>query len=118
MSVGAVPGSPINNLYYGKNCEVDFTAELNGQLFLGNDCRIGAQSRLQDSLLLGNNTVDGGSGLRNSLLQRYVKIGSNCVLENCLVGEHCVIEDNVRLTDFVLAPQSVIKSGSGGKHGH
>ncbi|GBR75902.1 nucleoside-diphosphate-sugar pyrophosphorylase [Candidatus Termititenax persephonae] len=118
LGCGAVPGSPINNLYYGKKCEVDFTADLGGRLFFGDNCQVGAQSRLQDSLLLGQNTLGGGVRLTNCLLQKYVTIGNNCVLENCLIGERSVIGDNVRLTDFVLAPRSVIKSGSGGGHGH
>ncbi|GBR77587.1 mannose-1-phosphate guanylyltransferase [Candidatus Termititenax dinenymphae] len=114
-----IPGSKVNNAYYGKNCEIDFAANLSGTQFFGANCKAEAESLLSDSLLLGNNTIGAGSRIVNSLLQRNVKIGRNSALDNCLIGEGSVIEDNVRLpSGFVLAPQSIIRSGSEGEwHG-
>jgi NDP-sugar pyrophosphorylase family protein len=109
-----LPGQLINGSYYGKNCEIDFSAELSGRQFFGDDCAVGKNCVLQSSVLLGGNTIDENTRLNDVILQKNVRIGRYCELKNTFVGANSVIENNVRLPEgLVIAPDSIIKSGSG-----
>lgn len=104
----------INDSYYGKNCEIDFSVQQSGRQFFGDDCLVGKNCVLQDSIFLHNVQIGSASRIKNSLLQKNVKIGRHCELENCLIGENCMLEDNVRLpAGSILAAGSILKTGSG-----
>ncbi|GBR74095.1 nucleoside-diphosphate-sugar pyrophosphorylase [Candidatus Termititenax aidoneus] len=109
-----LPGQLIDGSYYGKNCEIDFSAELSGLQFFGADCAVGKNCALKNSVLLGGNKIGEAARLSDVILQKNVCIGQHCELKNSLIGANSVIENNVRIPEgMIVAPYSIIKSGSG-----
>ncbi|MDR1452424.1 MAG: NDP-sugar synthase [Candidatus Margulisbacteria bacterium] len=109
-----LPGQLINGSYYGKNCEIDFSAEQLGAQFFGDNCAVEKNCSLQNSVLLGSNEVGAATVLSDSILQKNVRIGQCCELKNSLVGANSIIESHVRIPEgMIVAPDSLIKSGSG-----
>ncbi len=46
----------------------------------------------------------------NSVIGKYSNLGENSVIENCIIWDNVVIDANVRLSDCVIASNSVIKT--------
>lgn len=81
-------------------------------IIIGSDVEIGAETTILPGTILKGNTKIGSRS----------KIGPNCIIENCVVGEHVnlnyvqaydsMIEDNVKIGPFVhIRPNSHIRSG-------
>jgi NDP-sugar pyrophosphorylase family protein len=86
-----LPGQLIDGSYYGKNCEVDFSAELSGTQFFGDNCAVGKNCVLKNSVLLGGNKIGEAVRLSDVILQKNVRVGRHCELRNSLIGANSVI---------------------------
>jgi mannose-1-phosphate guanylyltransferase len=78
---------------FGKNCTVNGKPELGPYACLGNDTEVNEGARISNSVLLGR-----------------TKIGRNIILDSCIIGYDCVIEDDVKVSPgTVIADNHVLK---------
>ena len=103
--------------------------DLRGILKHGLDCRIDINVILEGKVRIGNNVSIGAhSVIRNSVIGHDTHILENTVIENSMIGSHCVvgpfarirpvtlIGDNSRIGNFVEVKESLIDRGSKVNH--
>ncbi len=71
--------------------------------------RYGPEARVSNSLIADGAIIDGT--VRNSVIFRGVKIGSDAVVENCVVMQDTTVSDGVRLNYAILDKEVFIEPG-------
>jgi mannose-1-phosphate guanylyltransferase/phosphomannomutase len=79
----------------------------NGRLeppvLLGDSLRISAEVRIGPDTIIGDGCIIGaGATIRRSIVMEGCKIGVGAVIDSCILGPHCVIEDNQRLPQHTV----------------
>jgi NDP-sugar pyrophosphorylase family protein len=78
------------------------------------DIRLYNRDMKQINVYLSNkSTIEEPSRFKkNVLIQDGCRLGANCELENCWLGENCRLGSNVKLTNSIVWPNSRIGSNS------
>ena len=132
-----VPGFRIDDkVWLGEGAEIDPAAEVNGPVVVGEHCRVEAGAHLGEYTVLGSNVmVRGGASLDRSVvhdnayisqsvqlrgtvvgrasdLRSYARCEEGVVIgDECLVGEHAVVNTGVKVYPFkTVEPGAIINS--------
>lgn len=108
-----ISASKINNVYYGENCDIDFSVDLQGAQFFGSNCSIKKDCRLSESIFFNDLNIDRNTLVKDTIICDKVKIGEYCEIEKSIIGEGVIIEPHVKIRNAVIAQKSIIKSNSG-----
>jgi len=85
--------------------------EINGNLSLGSDSIIEDNCKIVGPVIIGNNCII----TKNSIIGPNVSIGNNskvsdCIIENSIVMENCILDTKVSISESILAKNSEISS--------
>ena len=83
-------------------------------VLMGDSLRISAEVRIGPDTIIGDGCIIGaGATIRRSIVMEGCKIGVGAVIDSCILGPHCVIEDNQHLPQHtVIGAYSVLGSVS------
>ena len=96
----------------GVESEVWPDAAFEGQVILGRACRIGGLTRIAGPTVLGDHcTVRDKSTIERSVIWSEVKIGSEAVVRDSILGRGCWIGDEAVIEGAVLADGAKVKRG-------
>ncbi|HVZ79555.1 MAG TPA: mannose-1-phosphate guanyltransferase [bacterium] len=117
-----IPGSRQNKMgkeiWTGKGCHIDPSAQLSGTVVLGDNCNIGKNARISNSVLGDGCQVEEGVVLTNATVWRNVQIGAEAQARECVISsgtdvhekasifEGAIISDNCS-----IGKEAVIKAG-------
>jgi len=113
------PGAKLDGpVLIGDYCRVEEGAHLAQYTVLGSNVRVGAHAYLERSIVHDNGYVGPSTRLRGTVVGRSsdLRLGARCeegvVLgEECLVGEHAVINPSVKVYPFkTVEPGAVVNS--------
>lgn len=108
-------GDRVNNrVWIAEKNKIDPTVKLAGPAIIGDKVQIGANSRINDYTVLGEGvSVGSDASLSGAIVWAGSRIGNHAVLNGCIIGYNCLIEDDTVIgPGVVLADNSIIKKGS------
>ncbi len=102
------------NIIIDQNAVITPSAKLKGPLIIGRNVQIHDKAKISHFSVLGEKVVVGeGAYVEDCIMLRNSKIGKNVKLKNCIIGENCIIDDDVEMIyGVVLADYSIVKKGS------
>ncbi|MFA4844079.1 MAG: NDP-sugar synthase [Candidatus Margulisiibacteriota bacterium] len=103
-----------NRVWIAEKTKIDPSAKLGGPAIIGEKVQIGANSRINDYTVLGDGvSVGAEASLTGAIVWAGSRIGNHAALNGCIIGYHCLIEDDAVIgPGVVLADHSVVKKGS------
>ncbi|MDI6731858.1 MAG: NDP-sugar synthase [Candidatus Margulisbacteria bacterium] len=110
-----IDGTRINNkTWIGKNTYPDASVKFSGASVIGEKVKIGKGTDIKDYVVVGNNVQIGEHAvLSRTIVWEDTKIGNYVCLSDCIIGKHCVIEDEASISGgLVLADRSEVKKGT------
>ena len=100
-----IPGKEIRpHIWVEEGADISPQAYLRPPLLIGKGCRIEAQAELTGPVVLGaGSVVCSGAKVRSSVLWEQAWVGGHALVEDCLVGSGCTLQDHQRYSKVVLA---------------
>lgn len=108
-----IPGQLIGGYWTEGAGDAYVSASIEAGCHIGRDATIGEGAVLKDQTVVGRGCrIGDDTVLDGCILHEEVSVGSHCELSRCIVDRQCVISDNVRATEIVLAAGSVLNEHS------
>ena len=103
-----------NKIWIGDNARIDKTVKLIGPAIIGREVSVAPETKIKDYAVLGDRvSVGAESTLARAIVWEGTRIGSHALVEGCIIGANCVIEDYALVGNgVVLADNSIVKKGS------
>ncbi|WWC90224.1 uncharacterized protein L201_005157 [Kwoniella dendrophila CBS 6074] len=96
------------NVYIAKdNVVLSRTTTLSGPLLIGPRSALAHNTHIHQSTLGGDCTVGPGTTITQSYVFDDVRIGANCILRECIIGEGVIIGDDVKVGKGALLGNGV-----------
>ncbi|PIS31644.1 nucleotidyl transferase [Candidatus Saganbacteria bacterium CG08_land_8_20_14_0_20_45_16] len=104
--------------WFGRQLELDTGVKFLGPSVIGDKVKIGKETEIKDFVVIGDQvTIGSRCSLDRAIIWQGTKIGNRVSLVDCVVGAHCVIEDDVIIEHgAVLASHSVVSKEQGLLH--
>ncbi len=119
-------------IFIGKNCRIDETADIKGPVIIGDNCLIGKNSVIGPQAVLGDNCrVDNGATIKRSVVWNGTYIGKQAeirgavlcskvlvkdraaVFEGAVIGDEGILEEDVKVkADTKIWPGKLVEKGS------
>lgn len=97
-----------NNVWIGKNVEIDPGAILKGPIILGDFVKVKKNAEISEFSVIGNNCViEEGASVRRSIILNSTVIGPKSELRGVIVGKRCFIEQNVAIYENAVISDDV-----------
>jgi mannose-1-phosphate guanylyltransferase len=96
-------------LVVGKGTVIEENVKIRGYCYIGKNCKIGMKTTLEDAYVLDNVTIDHESVIRNSIIMSNTTVGWRCRAKESIISEHCVFEDDVKISGSVIGDNVTIK---------
>ncbi|MGB8451179.1 MAG: NDP-sugar synthase [Anaerocolumna sp.] len=90
-----------NNIYYGKNVEIQPDSEIIGPAYIGDNVTIGAKALIRNSVIGNNVSIGANSKVIESILWDDVIVSKNVKLLNTIVSFNSCIDKNISLINTV-----------------
>jgi mannose-1-phosphate guanylyltransferase len=92
---------------YEGDVVIDPSAEIVGPVVIGSGCRIGQKVRIRGPVTIGPDCYIGeGATIESAVLWTGVNIGAGASLERCVVSSNARIEDNERVINSTVTPDT------------
>jgi NDP-sugar pyrophosphorylase family protein len=108
-------GSRIEGKFWlGKETDLGVDVKFGGPSVIGEKVRIGSGTEIRDYVVAGDRVSIGeGCFLDRTIIWKETRIGNRVILNDCVVGSNCVLEDDVEIgRGAVIADGCVIKKGT------
>jgi NDP-sugar pyrophosphorylase family protein len=108
-------GSRIEERFWlGKETKPGADVKFGGPSVIGEKVKIGSGTEIRDYVVAGDRVSIGeGCFLDRTIIWKETRIGNRVILNDCVVGSNCVLEDEVEIgRGAVIADGSVIKKGT------
>jgi NDP-sugar pyrophosphorylase family protein len=99
--------------WVGKNTHVDPSARFNGEIIIGDNSIIEKNVEIYGNVSIGDKCViKEGTIITDSFIWADTHVEKSCRLNQCIVGNWCFLEENVRVEEgSIIANRSRIKQG-------
>jgi mannose-1-phosphate guanylyltransferase len=102
-----------DNIFMGKDCRIDDTAQIFGPVVIGDNCRIGAGAQMIGPLVIGSrNTIAVNASLQESIIWEKVSVGESANITNSLIANDCNIGSHVSMENTVLGDHITVTRNS------
>lgn len=109
-----IDGKKHGHYWLGEGTQISPGAIILGAVYLGQRVKVGNGALLAGGTVIGNGCEIGeGAIVQGSILWPGSKVGRRTQLVRCVVGDNCVLEDEVKVgEDVIVASGSQLKQGS------
>ena len=107
LSRWASPFLPENNIVPGQKYRRHA-----GGVVIETSAAVSGDVKLSNSIVGGGTSIGAGSKVTNSIIGTHCKIGAKVTLENCFIWNDATVEDDVRISQSVVADSATIGKGS------
>lgn len=100
--------------WLGDNCQVSPEAIILGAVHLGRNVRVSSGALIAGGTVIGDGCSIGENAIvQGSILWPGTKVGPRAQLVRCVIGQDCVLEEEVKVgEDVIVASGSQLKQGS------
>jgi mannose-1-phosphate guanylyltransferase len=102
-------------IWLGKDCQVDPSARISGPVVIGSDSKIGPGVQITGPTVLGSGTEIGeGSDIEGAVIWNDTTLGQRVVIHNAVIADACQMSDDVWLGEGTVLGSNV-QVGSGNR---
>ena len=109
ISSPLLPERKKNDIYYGKDVDIDASAVITAPVVIDSGCRIGRGVRITGPSAIGRDCrLEDGVTLENAVIWDRVNIGANASVNVCIISNDVVIGNNRNIVDSVVTPTRTV----------
>lgn len=104
----------LGTVVIGDGCHIGADVTITGPAVLGSGCSVGKSTTLEGSVVLDDCTIGRACRIKESILSKGVSLQDEVhVLDNSVIGDHCLIEKDNQLKRAIrVFPSTHLKEGS------
>jgi mannose-1-phosphate guanylyltransferase/mannose-1-phosphate guanylyltransferase/phosphomannomutase len=102
-----IEGKPFEYGWIGENTKLGDNITFEKKVMIGNNTRLEANVKFKQNVTIGHNCQIGSNTiLEGCIIWNNVQIGDNCIIKNCIIGDNVIILDNTTINDDVIVPDN------------